>query len=242
MDFLPRHPHGSRCGLLFCRRSATSPAPVNRFIPADRVALPVDQRKVLHGEKGGDPDLEELLFQYDRYLLIACSRPGGLSANLQGLWCDSNKPPWHSAYHANINIQMNYWPAEPANLAECHATLFDLIASQLPAWRRATAAEKRFATTSGKSRGWAVRTSRGIHGDIGWQWDVPANAWYCQHFWWHHAYGGDKAWLKRVAYPVMKETCASGRLRGARRPTRGCTTARTRTGCSSSCSRTATHA
>ena len=175
--------------------------------PAKRLALPIDRRKVLHAEQGGDPDLEELLFQYGRYLLISCSRPGGLPANLQGLWNDSNKPPWHSDYHANINIQMNYWPAEPANLAECHTTLFDLITSQLEPWRKATAAEKRFATASGKSRGWAVRTSHGIHGDIGWQWDVPANAWYCQHFWWHYAYGGDKAWLKRVAYPVMKETC-----------------------------------
>jgi len=175
--------------------------------PAERRALPTDQRKVVHAEQGGDPELEELLFQYGRYLMISCSRPGGLPANLQGVWCDSNNPPWHSDYHANINIQMNYWPAEPANLAECHTTLFDLITSQLPAWRKATAAEKRFATASGKSRGWAVRTSHGINGDEAWQWDVPANAWYCQHFWMHYAFDGDKAWLKNVAYPVMKETC-----------------------------------
>ena len=140
--------------------------------PADRLALPIDRRKVLHAEKGGDPELEALLFQYGRYLLISCSRPGGLPANLQGLWNDSNDPPWHSDYHANINIQMNYWPAEPANLAECHTPLFDLIVSQLEPWRKATAAEKRFATASGKSRGWAVRTSHGINGDEGWQWDV----------------------------------------------------------------------
>lgn len=175
--------------------------------PADRLALPIDRRKVLHAENGGDPDLEELLFQYGRYLMISCSRPGGLPANLQGLWNDSNRPPWHSDYHANINIQMNYWPAEPANLAECHTTLFDLIGSQLEPWRKATAAEKRFATASGKSRGWAVRTSHGINGDEAWQWDVTANAWYCQHFWMHYAFGGDKTWLRSVAYPVMKETC-----------------------------------
>ncbi len=175
--------------------------------PSDRSALPTDQRKVVHAEQGGDPDIEELLFQYGRYLMISCSRPGNLPANLQGLWCDSNEPPWHSDYHANINIQMNYWPVEPANLAECHTTLFDLIVSQLPAWRKATVEEQRFAVESGKSRGWAVRTSHGIHGDIGWQWDVPANAWYCQHFWMHYAFGGDKAWLKSVAYPVMKEIC-----------------------------------
>jgi len=173
----------------------------------DRLALPTDERKAIHAEKGGDPELEALLFQYGRYLLISCSRPGGLPANLQGLWNDSNSPPWHSDYHANINIQMNYWPAEPANLAECHTTLFDLIDSQLPAWRKATAAEKQFATASGPPRGWAVRTSHGINGDQGWNWDVTANAWYCQHFWMHYAFGGDKAWLKSVAYPVMKETC-----------------------------------
>ena len=175
--------------------------------PAERLTLPMDRRKVLHADKGGDPELEALLFQYGRYLMISCSRPGGLPANLQGLWNDSNDPPWHSDYHANINIQMNYWPAEAANLAECHTTLFDLIVSQLEPWRKATAAEKRFATASGKGGGWAVRTSHGINGDEGWQWDVPANAWYCQHFWMHYAFGGDKEWLRTVAYPVIKETC-----------------------------------
>lgn len=175
--------------------------------PLDRRALPTDQRKVVHSEQGGDPELESLLFQYGRYLMISCSRSGGLPANLQGLWNDSNNPPWHSDYHANINIQMNYWPAEPANLAECHTPLFDLITSQLPAWRKATAAEKCFSIASGRSRGWAVRTSHGINGDEGWQWDLSANAWYCQHFWMHYAFGGDKAWLKNVAYPVMKEIC-----------------------------------
>jgi alpha-L-fucosidase 2 len=85
--------------------------------------------------------------------------------------------------------------------------LFDLIDSQLEPWRKATAEEKRFTTASGKSRGWAVRTSHGINGDEAWQWDVTANAWYCQHFWMHYAFGGDKAWLRKVAYPVMKETC-----------------------------------
>ncbi len=175
--------------------------------PADRLALPTTRRKAMYAQQGGDPDLDELIFQYGRYLMISCSRPGGLPANLQGLWNDSNDPPWHSDYHANINIQMNYWPAEPANLAECHTPLFDLITSQLPAWRKATAAEARFATPDGQPRGWAVRTSHGIHGDMGWQWDVPANAWYCQHFWWHYEFSGDKEWLKKVAYPVMKETC-----------------------------------
>ena len=175
--------------------------------PADRLVLPTDKRKSLHAEKGGDADLEELMFQYGRYLLISCSRPGGPPANLQGLWNDNNTPPWHSDYHANINIQMNYWPAEPANLSECHATLLNLITSQIPAWRKATAEAKEFKSETGKPVGWAVRTSHGINGDMGWQWDMTANAWYCQHFWWHYAYTGDKVWLKTVAYPIIKEIC-----------------------------------
>jgi len=175
--------------------------------PADRLALPTDQRKVVYAEKGGDPDIEEMMVQYGRYLLISCSRPGGLPANLQGLWNDSNKPPWHSDYHTNINVQMNYWLAEPANLAECHEPLLDLIRSQLQPWRTATQAAKEFQTASGKPRGWTVRTSHGIHGDMGWQWDNTSNAWYCQHFWWHYAFGGDKEYLRNVAYPTIKEIC-----------------------------------
>ena len=175
--------------------------------PSDRLTLPTDQRKVKHAEKGDDPDLEELMFQYGRYLLISCSRPGGLPANLQGLWNDNNNPPWHSDYHANINVQMNYWLAEPANLSECHTAFLDLITSQLPAWRKATAEAPEFKSASNKPVGWALRTSHGINGDMGWQWDITANAWYCQHFWWHYTYTGDKTWLKNVAYPIMKEIC-----------------------------------
>ena len=80
---------------------------------AEQIALPTDKRKVQAATKV-DPQLEELLFQYGRYLMISCSRPGGLPANLQGLWNDSDNPPWHSDYHANINIQMNYWLARKA--------------------------------------------------------------------------------------------------------------------------------
>ena len=175
--------------------------------PADRLALPINPRKVLHAEKGGDPDLEEIMFQYGRYLLISCSRSGDLPANLQGLWNDSNRPPWHSDYHANINIQMNYWPAETANLAECHEPLLNLVRSQLEPWRKATQAAKEFKTAASHAPGWTVRTSHGIHGDMGWKWDVTANAWYCQHFWWHYAFGGDKKYLRDFAYPILKETC-----------------------------------
>jgi alpha-L-fucosidase 2 len=173
-----------------------------------QTALPTDARKLPAAETV-DPELEELLFQYGRYLLISCSRSGGLPANLQGLWNNNNQPPWHCDYHANINIQMNYWPAEPANLAECARPLFDLVTSQLPAWRTATAAAKEFRAEDGQParRGFAIRTSHGIHGDMGWKWDNTANAWYGQHFREHYAFGGDKAFLKQTAYPYLKETC-----------------------------------
>jgi alpha-L-fucosidase 2 len=173
---------------------------------SERLAMPIDQRKVLYAQGGDDPELEELMFQYGRYLLISSSRPGALPANLQGIWNDRNNPPWHSDYHVNINIQMNYWLAEPANLAECHEPLLNLICSQLEPWRKATREAKEFKA-GGESCGWAVRTSHGIHGDMAWKWDQTANAWYCQHFWWHYAFGGDKRYLEEVAYPVLKETC-----------------------------------
>jgi alpha-L-fucosidase 2 len=173
-----------------------------------QTSLPTDQRK-LEAFKIVDPGLEALLFQYGRYLMISCSRPGGLPANLQGLWNDINTPPWHSDYHANINIQMNYWPVEVANLGECHTLLFDLLASQLPAWRAATTAAKDFKLADGRftPRGFAIRTSHNITGGMGWKWDKTANAWYCQHLWEHYAFGRDKKFLNDVAYPIMKETC-----------------------------------
>jgi len=172
----------------------------------EQTALPTDLRKV-QAAKTCDPELESLLFQYGRYLLISCSRPGGLPANLQGLWNDSLKPPWHSDYHVNINIQMNYWLSEPANLPECAQPLFDLIESQLPAWRQETAAAPEFQTTNGASlTGFAIRTSHNIYGGMGWKWDNTANAWYGQHFWEHYAFSGDTNFLRDHAYPYLKET------------------------------------
>ncbi len=175
---------------------------------AAQLAMPTDQRKV-EAVKTFDPGLEGLLFQYGRYLLISCSRPGGLPANLQGLWNDNNNPPWHSDYHSNINVQMNYWPAEVTNLAECHTPFFDLIESQLPNWRKATSAAKEFNMADGShaKRGFAIRTSHNITGGMGWNWDKTANAWYCQHLWEHYAFGLDKTYLRKTAYPIIKETC-----------------------------------
>ena len=173
----------------------------------EQLALPIGRRKVLAANTV-DPELEALLFQYGRYLLISSSRPGGLPANLQGLWNDSNSPLWMCDYHANINLQMNYWPAETANISECHLPLFDFMSCLLEPWRNNTAREKEFALPEGQPmRGWALRTGVNPWGAGTFLWDKTANAWLCQHLWEHYAFGLDKAYLKDTAYPIMKETC-----------------------------------
>lgn len=162
-------------------------------------SLPTDQRLAAYQAGGLDPELETLLFQYGRYLLISCSRRPGLPANLQGLWNDSNKPPWSSDYHSNINLQMNYWLAEPANLSECHLPFFDLVSAMVEPSRTATRAE------FGNVRGWTARTSHNIFGGHGWQWNIPSSAWYAQHYWEHFAFTRDTNFLREAAYPVLKE-------------------------------------
>jgi alpha-L-fucosidase 2 len=170
-----------------------------------RSALPTDQRIVAYTADGRDPELEALYFQFGRYLLIASSRDS-LPANLQGLWNNSLTPPWNSDYHTNINVQMNYWPAEPANLSELHLPFLNFVRSLLPVYRQATA--ENFKAPDGKPvRGWTVRTESNPFGATGWRWNKTGNAWYARHFWEHFAYTQDKAYLRDVAYPVMKEVC-----------------------------------
>lgn len=164
--------------------------------------LPTDERLKKYAGGGADPDLEELMFQYGRYLLVSSSRPGGLPANLQGLWNDSNNPAWASDYHNNINIQMNYWAAESTNLSECHLPLIDYIVAQQEPCRIAT--RKAFGE---KTRGWTARTSQNIFGGNGWEWNIPASAWYAQHLYEHWAFTKDNNYLRQTAYPVIKEIC-----------------------------------
>jgi alpha-L-fucosidase 2 len=166
-------------------------------------SLPTDKRLEAYTVGGHDPDLEETFFQYGRYLLIASSR-GLLPANLQGLWCDNNNPPWQADYHTNINIQMNYWLAEPANLTECTKPLFAWIDAMRPYWSRAT--EEAFPAASGKPfRGWTVRTETNPFGHMSYKWNMGGNAWLAQHFWEHYAFTRDKQFLRDTAWPVLKE-------------------------------------
>ncbi|MDO3627516.1 glycoside hydrolase N-terminal domain-containing protein [Mucilaginibacter sp. BT774] len=166
------------------------------------LSLPTDIRLKKYASGGDDPDLEETMFQYGRYLLISCSRPGGLPANLQGLWNDSNSPPWAGDYHNNINIQMNYWAAETTNLSECHIPLIDFIVAAEEPCRVAT--RKAF----GKDiRGWTARTSQNIFGGNGWEWNIPSSAWYAKHVFDHWDFTRDHDYLRKTAYPMIKEIC-----------------------------------
>ena len=173
----------------------------------EAASLPTDQRFVRYANGGGDPEFESLVFQYGRYLLISCSRPGGLPPNLQGLWNDRNTPFARSDYHNNINIQMNYWPAEVTGLAECHQPLFDFIAAQAPIYRKNMLSDPEMMKRFPNHRGWAVRTESGVFGASGWELNTVVNAWYCHHLWQHFEFGGDRDFLRRKAYPIMKDIC-----------------------------------
>jgi alpha-L-fucosidase 2 len=162
------------------------------------VEVPTIQR-IINYKKNEDAGLEGLLFQYGRYLLISSSRKGGLPANLQGLWNNSNNPPWRSDYHSNINIQMNYWLAEPANLAESNIPYLDYINSMREVKKENT--QKEYPVV----RGWTVKTENNIFGGESFLWNTPGSAWYAQALWDHYAFNQDKAYLKTFAYPILKE-------------------------------------
>jgi alpha-L-fucosidase 2 len=165
--------------------------------------LPTDARLAKVREGAADPHLAALYFQFGRYLLISCSRPGTQAANLQGLWNNEMFPSWGSKYTININTQMNYWPAEVANLPECHLPLFDLIEEMKESGRR-TAREHygaRGFVAHHNTDLWRVTTP--VDGARWGLWPMGA-AWLSLHFWEHYEFGGDPAFLRKH-YPTMKE-------------------------------------
>lgn len=177
---------------------------VSLHLPGTEVdSLSLPERLAHYADGGEDPFLEVLLFHYGRYLLISSSREGGLPANLQGLWNHSNNPPWASDYHSNINLQMNYWLAEVCNLPGCHLPLFDFLEAAAEPCR--IASRKAFGE---EIPGWTCRTSQNIFGGNGWEWNLPASAWYALHFYEHWAFTGDTAFLKERALPFLHEICA----------------------------------
>lgn len=163
-------------------------------------ALPTDAR-IAASQGQSDPALAALYFQYARYLLIACSRPGGQPANLQGLWNDSLDPPWGSKYTININTEMNYWPAESTALGECVEPLVAMV-------RDLAITGARTAREMYGARGWVVhhntdlwRASAPIDGAQFGLWPT-GGAWLCTHLWDHYDYGRDRDYLASV-YPLV---------------------------------------
>jgi len=167
--------------------------------------LPTDERLEAVRRGAEDPGLVALYFQFGRYLLISSSFPGSpLPANLQGMWAEGYSPPWNADYHLNINLEMNYWPAEPTGLPECHEPLFDFL---------------------DRLRASGRRTARNIYGCPGfvahhttdaWLITSPLNepvwgmwamggAWLTLHAWEHYLYTGDLEFLRRRAYPALRE-------------------------------------
>lgn len=166
--------------------------------------FPTDERLLAVQQGMEDPELLVLYYQFGRYLLISSSRPGNLPANLQGIWADGLAPPWNSDYHININIQMNYWPAEITNLSECHLPFLEFIDSLRTNGRKTAQAIygcKGF-TAHHTTDPWHYTTVFGkpVYG----MWPLGV-AWACQHLWEHYCFTGDKEYLEQKAFPVMKE-------------------------------------
>lgn len=155
------------------------------------------------GDKSLDRTLEALYFQYGRYLLIGASRAGSLPANLQGVWNNSNTPPWNADYHVNINLQMNYWPALVTNLEETTAPFYDFVDSLVEPGR--ISAQKLVG-----AEGWTLFLNTNIYGFTGviaWPtafWQPEAGAWLMQHYYEHYLFTRDETFLRERAYPIMK--------------------------------------
>jgi alpha-L-fucosidase 2 len=166
--------------------------------------IPTDVRLRRQQRKADDLRLQEIYFQFGRYLLISSSREGTLPANLQGIWANQVQTPWNGDYHTDINVQMNYWPSDLTNLSECHGPLTAFIESlQRPGMRT--------ASVQYKAGGWVVHPISNVWGYTApgehpsWGMHLGAGAWLCQHLWEHYLFTMDRNYLERV-YPVMRES------------------------------------
>ena len=169
--------------------------------------LPTYKRLASYRKGKADYKLEEIYYQYGSYLLIASSRPGNMPANLQGLWANGVDGPWRVDYHNNINIQMNYWPASPTNLAECNWPLIDFI-------RTLVKPGEKVAQSYFGARGWTASISANIFGfasplssqDMSWNFNPMAGPWLATHVWEYYDYTRDKQFLKEVGYDLIKSS------------------------------------
>ncbi len=151
-----------------------------------------------------DPQLAALYFQFGRYLLISCSQPGGQAANLQGIWNYQLRAPWDGKYTTDINVEMNYWPAESASLQELHEPFLKLV--------KECAEKGRESAAMYGCRGWMLhhntdiwRSTGAVDGPRYGIWPT-CNAWFCQHLWDRYLFSGDKQYLSEV-YPLMRGAC-----------------------------------
>lgn len=170
----------------------------------DNQNMPTDRRLTAIQNGATDPALIALYYQFGRYLLISSSRPGGLPTNLQGIWADGLNTPWDADFHININIQMNYWPAEICNLSEMHLPFLQFIDS-LQADGRKTAREmynKRGTVAHFTTDAWHFTET---YGETQWAMWPMGMAWSVQHFWEHYLFSGDHSFLEKRAYPVMRD-------------------------------------
>ena len=167
--------------------------------------MPIDQRLANYRKGAKDFYLEQLYYQFGRYLLIASSRPGNMPANLQGVWHNNVDGPWRVDYHTNINLQMNYWPACQTNLSECEQPLFDFIRTLIKPGE--VTAKAYFGT-----RGWTTSVSANIFGftsplsseDMSWNFSPFAGPWLATHMWNYYDYTRDRRFLANEAYDIIK--------------------------------------
>ncbi|HLO42511.1 MAG TPA: glycoside hydrolase family 95 protein [Phycisphaerales bacterium] len=164
------------------------------------------QARLVELEKGAsDPALAALLFQFGRHLLIGSSRQGGLPANLQGLWAEELQTPWNGDYHANINVQMNYWPVHTTGLADCQEPLTNLIENLVSPGQRTARAYY-------DAPGWVTHVITNVWGytapgeHASWGSTLSGGAWLCDHLWEHYDYTLDRAYLERI-YPTLRLAC-----------------------------------
>jgi len=169
---------------------------------AQRALATTDERLKSLASGKADPALATLYFNFGRYLMISSSRPGTMPANLQGIWAEGIQTPWNCDYHIDVNVQMNYWPAEVTGLGDCHTPLFKLIESlQEPG--------SKTAKTYYNANGWVAHVITSVWGftapgeQAGWGATATGTAWLCDHLWEHYDYSRDKEYLK-WAYPIMK--------------------------------------
>lgn len=175
---------------------------------ADIAALPTDKQLLFYTDcKQRNPDLEELYFQFGRYLLISSSRTSGVPANLQGLWNESVLPPWSSNYTVNINLEENYWASGTANLIEMQYPLIEFIANLSKTGRKT--AKDYYGVERGWCLGhnsdiWAMTCPVGLNeGDPSWACWTMGGTWLSTHIWEHYLFTLDKEFLREF-YPVLK--------------------------------------